>query len=177
MITSCYEHARPFCLWYILLLFPFTALHARIGWTPEQCRQKYGHETGSDGDTMTFTVNDFDLWISFSDGKVACIKYAKASKDETNKGLTPEECQELVRRNCPELHWMNDFRTDLPGIDQTKLKPSQQPELGARRGWISTDATVLARSFLDGDENLLIIFTKSFHDNYANVEDPELEGL
>jgi hypothetical protein len=90
---------------------------ARIGWTLEQCRERYGKETnihvpGSVNEVVEFRVGNFFVGCSFIDNKVAYINYFK--EEPWGKKFSDEELNDLLEKNSNGCIWKPEGSNGWP---------------------------------------------------------------
>jgi hypothetical protein len=92
----------------LILLTLASAAHARLGWTLDQCRQKYGYEElmnqGLDGPVYTFYTTYFRIVAFMLDGKVKAIQYwarPNIAVDDGNyfKFYTKAAIDDIIHKN------------------------------------------------------------------------------
>jgi hypothetical protein len=87
-------------------------IHARLGWTLQECRDHYGKETfisevppaGPIFQDFHFQVGHFFVGVNFMNNRVGQIYYFKTGS-EHGKNLTEDEIKLLLERNGPGVNW------------------------------------------------------------------------
>lgn len=83
-------------LFLVVLQVPASVL-ARIGETPEQCKQRYGTPVAAHRNRLVFDKNEFQIDVSFDkSNRVERISYS------AKRNLTEEEIQTFLKANADE---------------------------------------------------------------------------
>ena len=98
---------RLLLLCSVLFCFGVNLARARIGETPEQCRQRYGVPFLSDPGHTVFRESGLIIVVTFYDEKADSVTYFKAEGDAQKNSLplSDAEQQAMLRANGGEHTW------------------------------------------------------------------------